>query len=631
MSVRIQDDLYQAVNGEWLKSAVIPDDRPTTGGFADLDQEVEKILMKDFKEMACGDREIPNILGMKDAIKYYKQILNIEKRNQEGISPLMPLLNKIKAIKSLDDFNSRIKELAFDSIELPINFFVQADMKDALNHSFTIQGPDIILPDTTYYGNDAGKSLLEIYQNTALKLMDYTDLTDADKKRYVEDTLEFDELVSKRVKSQLEWADHVNDYNPMAIDDVIEYLRPFDIRGFLYAVYGDDLPRIIIVRDPRAIKEFKEYFNETTFTKYLHWLYVRTLLSGASFLSEEMTALSHVYRRSLVGIEKDPVLEKQAYQRASSMFDEPIGVYYGRTYFGEEAKQDVVLMVKKIIKAYEGRMRKNTFLEEATKEKALLKLANITIKMGYPDEVHQYYELMSVNEEDSYFETTQKLSHVLLERNLNKLNKAVDKTEWEMPGHMVNACYDPSKNDITFPSAILQKPFYAIDQSVSENLGGIGAVIGHEISHAFDNNGAHFDENGNLNNWWLEKDFAEFEKLTKNMIEQFDGIDFCGGKVNGELVVSENIADNGGMGATLEILHQEKDADFEAYFKNWARVWCHKSKEEYVLLLLSNDVHAPGELRSNMQPRNFQEWYDTFGVTHEDKMYLPEEKRITIW
>ena len=214
---------------------------------------------------------------------------------------------------------------------------------------------------------------------------------------------------------------------------------------------------------------------------------------------------------------------------------------------------------------------------------------------------------------------------------LDRLLKPVDRTEWDMPGHMVNACYNPSSNDITFPAAILQKPFYSLQQSVSENLGGIGAVIGHEISHAFDNNGANFDENGNLKNWWTEEDFKAFKDKTKDMIEQFDGIEFHGGKVNGELVVSENIADNGGMGVTLEIMHGLEAPDYKAYFMNWARVWCMKAKEEFIQLLLSNDVHSPAVLRANMSPRNFSEWYKAFGVTENDGMYIPPEKRISIW
>ncbi|MBP5237239.1 MAG: M13 family peptidase, partial [Clostridia bacterium] len=295
------------------------------------------------------------------------------------------------------------------------------------------------------------------------------------------------------------------------------------------------------------------------------------------------------------------------------------------------AKKDIVSIVKKIIDTYKLRIERNGFLEQSTKEQAIRKLSAIKIKMGYPDEIKEIWSRLVFSEDDSLLEVMMKLSGIRLKDMFDRLTKPVDRTEWPMPGHMVNACYDPSSNDITFPAAILQKPFYSLDQSVSENLGGIGAVIGHEISHAFDNNGANFDENGNLKNWWSEDDFKAFKELTGQMIEQYDGIEYHGGKVNGELVVSENIADNGGMGVTLEIVHSLAKPDFRAYFINWARVWCMKAKEEYIQLLLTNDVHSPNVLRADMTPRNFSEWYEAFGVTENDKMYLAPEKRISIW
>ena len=200
-----------------------------------------------------------------------------------------------------------------------------------------------------------------------------------------------------------------------------------------------------------------------------------------------------------------------------------------------------------------------------------------------------------------------------------------------MPGHMVNACYNPFVNDITFPAAILQAPFYSIKQTRSENLGGIGAVIGHEISHAFDSNGAKCDENGNINNWWTKKDMKKFQKKINAMIKQFDKIQLPWGTVNGKFIVSENMADNGGMAVTLAIMANTEGASYEEYFKNWAKVWCMKAKPEYQALLLSLDVHGPAILRANMQPRNFKEWYETFDVKKTDKMYIAPKKRVVIW
>jgi len=355
------------------------------------------------------------------------------------------------------------------------------------------------------------------------------------------------------------------------------------------------------------------------------------LIFASKYLSEDLYELSSIYQKAMTGIAASPSLEKRAYLLTSQCYSQPIGMYYGKKYFGEEAKKDVVNLVKKIIETYKIRMKKNTFLEEATKEKAIEKLSTIEIKMGYPDFIPEIYKKIVIDDEASLYETLMNNQKIVEKDNRDKLFKKVDRKEWVMPGHMVNACYNPSMNDITFPAAILQKPFYSINQKVEENLGGIGAVIGHEISHAFDNNGAHFDAYGNLANWWSEKDFKAFEKLTEDMVQQWDGIEVHGGKVNGKLVVSENIADNGGMGVTIEIMHTLKNPDFKAYFINWARIWCMKARPEYLQTLLNTDVHSPAMLRANMQVRNFNEWYETFDVKDTDKMYIEEGKRISIW
>ena len=631
-TVRIQDDLYEAVNGEWLKTAVIPEDRPTAGGFSQLDQDVEQRMMADFRAFAAGEKHT-DIPEMRYAVALYRKVLDAQRRNREGITPALPLLEKLRGIRTPEELNARAAELLLMGVELPLLMDVTADMQDAEKNSFIVSGPDIILPDTSYYAedNEAGKQLLGVWADMAEKVLAFTPLSEEERKQYLEDALAYDALAAKKVKSQLEWSEYYKCHNPMPTDEVASYAAPFDIKKLLAELYGEKAPETLIVYDPRAVKEMNGYFSAGNFSLYIHWAYVKALLRATAYLSEELAALGKRYKRALRGVASDPSLEKQAYQTVSDMYAEPIGVYYGRTYFGEAAKQDVVDMVHKIIDTYKLRMAKNGFLAESTKEQAIRKLSAIEVKMGYPDEIKPLWSKLVFDENDSLLPVMMKLHAIRARDSLDKLLKPVDRTEWLMPGHMVNACYNPSANDITFPAAILQKPFYALRQSPSENLGGIGAVIGHEISHAFDNNGANFDEHGNLKNWWKEEDFAAFQELTKGMIEQFDGIEFHGGKVSGELTVSENIADNGGMGVTLEIMHSLPDADYQAYFKNWARVWCQKAREEYIRLLLASDVHSPTVLRANMMPRNFPEWYEAFGVTEQDKMYIPPEKRISIW
>ena len=631
-TVRIQDDLYMAVNGEWLKTAVIPDDKPYTGGFGDLDQQVEKTLMADFRAFAAGEKHT-DIPEMRYAVALYRKVLDTQRRNAEGIAPILPLLNTIRSIRTVDELNAAAADLLLQGVDLPLQVEVTTDMAQTERHAFIVMGPEIILPDTAYYAEDnpAGKQLLAVYADMAARVLAFTPLSEAERKEYLDDALAFDALIAQKVKSRQEWSEYYKCHNPMDVDEAAACTAPFDIKGLLAALYGENAPAALVVYDPRAIREMRGYFCEENFRKYIHWAYVKALLRATAFLSEELAALGRTYTRALTGVAADPALEKQAYQTASRAYSEPVGVYYGRTYFGEEAKHDVVEIVRRIIDTYQRRIEKNSFLAPATKTQAIRKLSAIEVKMGYPDAIKELWSRLTFDETDSLFAAMQKLSAVRAKDMFDRLSKPVDRTEWRMPGHMVNACYDPGANDITFPAAILQKPFYSLQQSISENLGGIGAVIGHEISHAFDNNGAKFDEHGDLKNWWTEEDSKAFDALTQERVEQYDGIEYHGGKVNGALVVSENIADNGGMGVTLEIMHSLDAPDFRAYFINWARVWCMKIKEELVQLLLASDVHSPNVLRANMTPRNFAEWYETFGVTERDGMFIAPEKRIGIW
>lgn len=631
--VRIQDDLYQYVNGPWIAKAVIPDDKPRVGGFADLDSGVEKILKKDFRSMKNGTKEIPSpYVG--EALKLYKIARNVKRRNKDGLKPVAKDLDFVRSLKDIPTFNRKLSKMLLEGYPLPFSLSVSENMLKPTEYCLMFSGPSLILPDTTYYGEEkkqAREALLGVYSSMVSKLLAYTDLSKEEQEKYLADTLAFDEKLSKLVKSQEEWSDYVSCYDPKSVLSVTRRLSPVRLLPALKKIYGEKVPSEIMVAEPRYLDGFKSLFTAENFPLYVHWAYVMLLTSSTAYLSEELRDTGSVYGHTLQGIQKNVDIETQAYRLASRFFSEPIGLYYGQTYFGEEAKKDITAIVRLIIKTYEKRIRENTFLEEPTKEKAIVKLEKMTINMGYPDKVDKKYDLLKVAPRDSLYAAIGKLVAASLRYNFDLLDKPVDKTLWPMPGHMVNACYNPSANSITFPAAILQAPFYSIKQSRSQNLGGIGAVIGHEISHAFDNNGAKCDETGAIHNWWTKRDYKEFQKKTKDMIKEFDGIDYHGGKVNGTFVVSENIADNGGMAVTLEIMDGMAEKDYREYFKNWARVWCNKSREEFIRLLLSIDVHSPAELRANMQPRNFHQWYEAFDVKPTDKMYLAPEKRVIIW
>ncbi len=631
--IRIQDDLYMHVNKKWLDEAVIPADKPATGGFINIDTEVEKLMIGDFNKMARGKTEITDA-NMQKAVKLFKLGKNVKRRNEEGLKPVLKELKKIYDLKSVSDLNRRLKDFVLEQLSLPFTVGVEADMKDTSRYSFGISGPRTILPDTTYYKEEMKPqhdALIGVWSQMTAEILKRTELSEEEQKTYLENALKFDAIIATLVKSQEEWSEYVKNYNPTSTRRVCTLLRPIKFKKLLISFYGEKIPETIIVYEPRFLKGFGTLFNEENFELYKSWAYINTLLSACGYLSEELRELSSSYSKVLTGVNELPSIEKQAYRLASSLLSEPVGLYYGRKYFGEEAKKDVVEMVHEIIDTYKVRLQRNDFLSEETKKKAILKLNKIVVKMGYPDECNKLYDKISFAPRASYYTAKKQIVKAHLIDNFERLWLPVDRSEWVMAGHVVNACYNPTSNDITFPAAILQKPFYSINQSRSENLGGIGAVIGHEISHAFDNNGAKCDENGNLNNWWTKEDNKKFVQKTKAMIKEFEGIELEWGKVNASFIVSENIADNGGMAVTLEIMSNMDKPDYDAYFRNWARVWALKGRPEYLQLLLQVDVHAPAYLRANMQPRNFEDWYKTFDVKPTDKMYIAPKNRVIIW
>ena len=630
-NIRIQDDLYNYVNKETLDKLVIPDDKPVAGGFQDLADGVEKIMMGEFASMA-ESKSYPNE-HLERACQLYAIAKDAERKEKHGITPALKNLTILDSIKSIDDFGKLFKTLTLKEIPTPFIVFVETDMKNTKQHLAYVQGASVILPDASYYKPEmeAQKTqILGLWTNVAKAVMAKTDLADELQEQYINDTLAFDAILGGLVKAREEWSKYVEMYNPMETGKVAEMLSTVDFGGILNDMLGQ-IPATVVVTEPRFFGDFAKVFNAENLDMYKHWAYVTGLLKACSLLSEELRDMGGMYMRALTGVAKMQSIEKFAYNLASGTYSDPVGIYYGEKYFGEEAKKDITEIVYQIIDTYKTRIKTNDILGDESKEKAILKLSKMGVKMGYPDKPRAIYDKFVFNPEDSLFDIMLSIGEIRALDMLSKLDKPTEPENWAMPGHMVNACYDPFVNDITFPAAILQAPFYSLKQTRSENLGGIGSVIGHEISHAFDSNGAKCDENGNINDWWTEDDFKRFDTKVQKMIEQFDGIELPWGKVNGAFIVSENMADNGGMSVTLDIMSRTEGASYEEYFRNWAKIWCQKAREEYLKMLLSVDVHGPCVLRANMPPRNFPEWYETFGVKDTDQMYLPEDKRIVIW
>ncbi|VWL85811.1 M13 family metallopeptidase [Oceanivirga miroungae] len=623
----VKEDFYMAVNGKWLETAVIPADRPTAGGFNDLVIKTEDTLINEFNEKLTYEDEMMN-----EFIKFYNYTKDFSKRDAEGVKGLEKYVNKLEELKDFKDYKKILREWDVKGFSLPFHLSISPDMKDAVNNALYLDVPKIILPDKTYYekSNPKKDALLNKYREMAKNILKMYGYSEDKIEKLVEDTIKFDELLQVDMKNSTELADYTKSYNKKLLYEVEKYAKTISFKDLFNELFGYE-PEFVIVTEPKFFEGFSEILKEENFEILKSWSIVKLILSMTSSLTNEMRIEGGAYGRFLSGVEKEKSVEKYAYYYATAMYQDVVSVYYGRKYFGEKAKEDVREMVVSMIDVYKDRLKENKWLDKKTSLNAIKKLEAFSILVGYPDKYDSIYIKLRYDETKTFFENVIEFDRILGEHHLLDLAKPVDKTKWHMPSNMVNAYYDPTGNLICFPAAILQAPFYSIEQSKSSNYGGIGAVIGHEISHAFDNNGALFDEKGNINNWWTEEDFKVFDEKAKKMIEQFDGIKFGSSSVNGTLTVSENIADAGGLSCSLEALKRSKDFDVKEFFINFARIWCMKAREEYIDLLLSIDVHAPARLRANEQPKNLDEFYEAFDIKEGDKMFMPKEKRVNIW
>lgn len=627
----IKDDLYEAVNGEWLKTAKIPDDKPATGGFNDLVDDIDKQLMDDFDAYAEG-KEKSEDSRFNEMIKLYRLAKKFDWRKKVGPQPLKRMLASVENLNSYEDYQSQWKNWILAGMPSPISFDIDADMKNATVYALFASSPSLILPDKSYYEAEKKAQhdqLLQLWSSMVEALMDKLGYSKEEAKKIIDDAIKFDALLAPNVKSAEEAADYSKMYNPQTVAELAGATDQLDIAAIIKQLVGEE-PEKVIVTEPEYFKALNKILQDN-FELFKNWALIRVIRENASYLDDEMREINGRYGRALSGSKKPVSQRKFAFYLARDMFSQVAGDYYGKKYFGPQAKADVHHMVEQMIKVYKGRLTNNQWLSKDTRDKAILKLDKLGIQVGYPDKIPALYDQFKVDEEESLIANLNQLIVTANKELFSRWNTPVDRMRWEMSAATVNAYYHPFKNIIVFPAAILQAPFYSLKQSSSQNYGGIGAVIAHEISHAFDNNGSLFDEFGNLNNWWTDEDSAHFKQLAQKMIDEFDGIPFAGQKVNGKLTVSENIADAGGLSCTLEAAKTEADFNAQEFFINWATIWRMKATEQYMQLLLSIDVHAPQKLRANIQAENLDDFYTAFDIKPGDEMYRAPEDRVHIW
>ncbi|MBS5247006.1 MAG: M13 family metallopeptidase [Streptococcus salivarius] len=628
----VASNFYQAVNKDWLLKTKIPADSPSIDNFYTLDEDIKGKLKKDIKNLGEG-KETSDITGMSEFITFYKAASDYKQREKDGLEPLKPYLKEIEDIKDLNDLASKSASLTDKGIPLPFGYDVGTNAENTSQKQIQLSPPSILLPDVSIYKDEASKKQyltpIETATQKALEMLGYSE---KNSKRIVKEALEFDEIIAKYSLSNEEMSESKNLVHPKTAEEINAYSGSFKLYDVIKGIMGRDL-ETINVPNTKYFENYSKIVNQDNFSKIKSWILVQEAMAASNSLTEDYRLNFQSISMAIMGTQKPVSKEDTVYQMSVNLFSDVMSVYYGRKYFGEEAKTDVTGMIDKIKNVYRGRLQQNDWLTEGTRNKAIEKLDKMKVFVGYQEDVNPGTKELHLDPNKSFFELSEDIAQFGKRYTIDHFDEPIDKNKWSGSAFDINAYYNPESNSINFPAGILQAPFYDKNQSTEKNYGGIGVVIGHEITHAFDSNGADYDENGDMHNWWTKADTKAFDKRIKAFEDQWNGLEIYGTKVNGKLTVTENVADAGGLSSTLQVLKTDMTKpNLKDYFENYANIWKQKASLQYNKYTMVQDVHAPNELRVNQQLKNLPEFYEAYPQIKEgDAMYLAPSKRISLW
>ncbi len=628
----VASNFYQAVNKEWLLKAKIPVDSPSIDSFYTLDEDVKGKLKKDIKNLGEG-KESSDITGMSEFITFYKAASDYKQREKDGLEPLKPYLKEIEDIKDLNDLANKSASLTDKGIPIPFGYDVGTNAENTSQKQIQLTPPSILLPDVSIYKDESSKKQyltpIETATQKALEMLGYSE---KNSKRIVKEALEFDEIIAKYSLSNEEMSESKNLVHPKTAEEINAYSGSFKLYDVIKGIMGRDL-ETINVPNTKYFENYSKVVNQDNFSKIKSWMLVQEAMAASNSLTEDYRLNFQSISMAIMGTQKPISKEDTVYEMSVNLFSDVMSVYYGRKYFGEEAKTDVTGMIDKIKNVYRGRLQQNDWLTEETRNKAIEKLDKMKVFVGYQEDVDPGTKELHLDANKSFFELSEDIAQFGKRYTIEHFDEPIDKNKWSGSAFDINAYYNPESNSINFPAGILQAPFYDKNQSTEKNYGGIGVVIGHEITHAFDSNGADYDENGDMHNWWTKADSKAFDKRIKSFEDQWNGLEIYGTKVNGKLTVTENVADAGGLSSTLQVLKTDMTKpNLKDYFENYANIWKQKASLQYNKYTMVQDVHAPNELRVNQQLKNLPEFYEAYPQIKEgDAMYLAPSKRISLW
>lgn len=653
-SVRPNDDFFRYVNGNWLDKTEIPDDQISWGGFNQLAKATSADVLTILNDAIAED----NFPKLKDAegnlrasdqqkaVYYYQSIMDTVARNEAGIKPVQPFLAKIDEVKNTKDLEKLLINLAPYGGAGFFNFSVFGDLKNSKMNAGYVTTAGLGLSRDYYIDQDEDtKGKRKKYEAHVARMLQKFGSDEAKAKSDAAKILAFETSLATPQLTKEEQRDTRKLYNPMTLAELSKVTPVINWSNYFKGIDVNEIDKVIVTQ-PRYMKAMNEIITKSSIDDiklYMRWTIIN---SNLRLLTTDLeTANWEFYAKDLRGAKKQRPRDERALGNVNGALGEALGKLYVDKKFPPEAKKKAEEMIDNVLLGFEKRINALPWMSEETKKKALEKLSKITVKIAYPDKWKDYaaLEMKGVKEGGTYFENSINVAKFGYQENIAKLGKEVDKSEWAMPPQTVNAYFNPLNNEIVFPAAILQPPFYNYQADEAVNYGGIGAVIGHEISHSFDDSGSRFDGDGNLNNWWTEDDLFKFTALGKKLSAQYGQFTVVDDvKINGDFTLGENIGDLGGIRAAYEglMIYYEKNGKPEPidgftaeqrFFMSWGTIWRTKSRVEALKNQVKTDPHSPGMFRAFVPLQNVGPFYKAFNIVEGDKMYLKPEDRVAIW
>ncbi|MDO4199739.1 MAG: M13 family metallopeptidase, partial [Clostridia bacterium] len=626
---RVQDDFYTSVNQEWLKNTQIPTGKLLNSTFNQVDELNQKNILNILKELSL--KEYRKGSPEQKLSDFYKSVIDLENREKEGINPIKKYMDLYEKAASTEELLESdlfaFKETGASNF---LSVQVTTDDKNSDKNILEISSLNTYLPKHTIDSEQAYTA----YTRFIKRILELSGENTEQAENDAINVAKLEKELSESSLEQNELYDVDKTYNTFSLEEINKLYPNLNVASILSNMGFINVDTVKI-SDTNKFSRAYEYFAKKDVNTLKLYAKTRILLTYYGCLSKDFRDAKEDLNKVLYGVEGQMPIEKQAAKIVSLLLPDDLGKIFVEKYFSENAKKDIENLISKIKSTYKNKIKNVSWLSEATKEKALKKLDTMKLKIGYPehwDNTLQDADIKSYEDGGSYFSNTCEIVKKTKDKEIEELNKPANRKKWEMAAYTVNAYYNPQNNEIVFPAGILQSPFYDVNASEEQNMGGIGAVIAHEISHAFDSVGSKYDENGNAVNWWTDEERENFNKRCEKFICAYDGLEISNNiKSNGNLTLFENIADVGAISCMLDILSTKENADYQTFFRSWATIWRTLASRECTEQLNHFDVHSHGKIRTNRTLSNFEEFYKAFDIKEEDKMYVAPEQRVKLW